>query len=120
MATPGSGSARNTVASLVSSHTAKLASQQVAPTGEIYAIYQEEDTAGTGVGWMLFSFALQDLYSCGYQSAVLWVLNSNDRARRFYERAGFQADGGKKTESRSGHVLHETRYRGDILAGPKS
>ena len=29
----------------------------------------------------------------GYRSITLWVLRDNQRARRFYERAGFAPDG---------------------------
>ena len=36
----------------------------------------------------------------GYRRIVLWVLEQNARARRFYERAGFRRQG-------RSHVLHE-------------
>jgi ribosomal protein S18 acetylase RimI-like enzyme len=47
----------------------------------------------------------------GFRVATLWVLVSNDRARRFYERSGWRVDGGKKTEEWSGVVLREERHR---------
>lgn len=79
-------------------------------TAEIYALYQEETVAGTGIGRALFELALDDLRSRGYQRVALWVLDSNSRARRFYERAGLHADGGQKSETLDGHVLRELRY----------
>jgi hypothetical protein len=42
------------------------------------------------------------------------VLEINARARRFYEIAGWWADGTTKTEQRSGVELREVRYRVDL------
>jgi RimJ/RimL family protein N-acetyltransferase len=39
------------------------------------------------------------------------VLDDNPRARRFYERAGWQPDGAAKTEERWGVAAAEVRYR---------
>ncbi len=39
------------------------------------------------------------------------MLETNVRARRFYETAGWRADGGRKTEQRGDVVLREVRYR---------
>lgn len=33
-----------------------------------------------------------------FRTAVLWVLESNERARRFYEVAGWKRDGAVSTE----------------------
>ena len=79
---------------------------------EIYAIYQEESVAGTGVGGALFEHALRDLSSRGYERVVLWVLESNSRARKFYERFGMTFDGGQKTETIEGNPLRHVRYCG--------
>jgi len=61
--------------------------------GELLAIYLEEDVAGTGVGSRLLEHATRGLRDQGWALASLWVLGSNDRARRFYERAGWAWDG---------------------------
>ncbi len=82
-----------------------------ASTGEVYAIYVDPDVAGTGVGWLLFTRTVEELRERGYDVATLWVLESNQRARRFYERAGWSADGATKVEQREGFVLREVRYR---------
>ena len=42
---------------------------------------------------------------------MLWVLKTNERARRFYEIAGWKTDGQTKTEERGRVVLNEVRYR---------
>jgi GNAT superfamily N-acetyltransferase len=81
-------------------------------TAEIYAIYVRPDRWGQGVGRSLFSHAKGRLASFGYSGAILWVLESNRRARRFYEIAGWTADGGTKLEiCPNGMELHEVRYR---------
>lgn len=81
---------------------------------EVGAIYLEADWAGKGVGRVLFAQAVEDLGLRGYDSAILWVLDSNARARRFYEIAGFKPDGATKIEQRQGFELRELRYRFDF------
>ena len=78
--------------------------------GELYAIYLDPSYWGRGVGRGLMDAAVAGLRADGYAAAVLWVLESNDRARRFYEIAGWSADGGRKTERRNDFELREVRY----------
>ncbi len=43
---------------------------------------------------------------------TLWVMTDNDRARRFYERLGFAADGAERSNTRLiGTPFAELRYR---------
>jgi GNAT superfamily N-acetyltransferase len=79
--------------------------------GEIYAIYLDPSSWGRGIGRELFKSANDWLSGEGYREAMLWVLASNDRARRFYEAAGWTADGGTKTEMYHESQLEEARYR---------
>jgi len=79
--------------------------------GEVYAIYVEPESWGTGAGRALFFDASSGLRSFGYREATLWVLASNLRARRFYERAGWKHDGATRVEHRGSAQLHEVRYR---------
>ncbi|HUA13732.1 MAG TPA: GNAT family N-acetyltransferase [Verrucomicrobiae bacterium] len=67
-------------------------------TGEVYAIYVHPRNWDQGIGQQLFSRASDRLAARGYATAVLWVLESNARARRFYEIAGWTADGRAKTD----------------------
>ena len=80
-------------------------------TGELSLIYLEQDAAGKGIGRVLFAHAVDDLRQRGYAQAMLWVLETNARARRFYEAAGWRVDGASKTEERPGALLREVRYR---------
>ncbi|HEX3961219.1 MAG TPA: GNAT family N-acetyltransferase [Trebonia sp.] len=56
-------------------------------TGEVFAIYADPDAWGTGAGRALMGSAVAELARLGYADASLWVLDANDRARRFYARA---------------------------------
>jgi len=82
-----------------------------AGTAEVFTIYLEPAVVGTGRGRTLFAHAVGDLRSGGSTSAELWGLSTNDRARRFYERAGWHTDGEERIESMYGMELRETRYR---------
>lgn len=62
-------------------------------SGELHAIYLVREVVGTGVGRLLLARAQQALRDAGYERAFLWVLASNERARRFYENAGWTWDG---------------------------
>ncbi len=79
-------------------------------TGEVALIYLLSEAAGKGIGRALFAHAVDDLRERGYHQATLWVLESNQRARRFYEAAGWVPDGADKTEELSGALMHEVRY----------
>jgi GNAT superfamily N-acetyltransferase len=82
-----------------------------ARVGEVYSIYLAPIAWGQGVGRALMSGALEHLAAAGYGEAMLWVLDTNARARRFYEAAGFSTDGGGKTDDSYGFPIHEVRYR---------
>lgn len=79
-------------------------------TGEVWAINLHADAWGTGIGSALFDATTESLRTQGYQAAMLWVLDTNRRARRFYEKHGWRADGGVKTDEHGGAVLHLVRY----------
>jgi RimJ/RimL family protein N-acetyltransferase len=79
--------------------------------GEIRAIYLVPAAWGRGHGRDLMTAALADLAAAGYAEATLWVLDRNNRARRFYEAAGFRADGSVKEYNGIGFTLPEVRYR---------
>jgi len=77
---------------------------------EIYAIYVDPARIGSGVGRALFEWSVGDLQVRGFVDVVLWVLDTNARARRFYEAAGMAADGGTKRATFGGVELTEVRY----------
>jgi GNAT superfamily N-acetyltransferase len=79
--------------------------------GEVYAIYVRPEHWSTGLGRALLPAAVDAL---GIRPVVLWVLAANARARRFYQLAGWRADGAEKMADLLGGVqLPEVRYRLD-------
>ena len=84
-------------------------------TGELLALYLEPELVGTGVGRALCARAGDGLRQDGFRVATLWVLESNPRARRFYERHGRQVDGGEKAEEFGDHTAREVRYRKALI-----
>jgi GNAT superfamily N-acetyltransferase len=83
-------------------------------TGELYLIYLARAAAGRGFGRALHEHVLDQLRGRGHRRAVLWTLETNARARRFYEVAGWRLEGARKTESRPGYELREVRYQLDL------
>ena len=79
-------------------------------TGEIYSIYVLEDFWNRGIGRTLTENALTALERDGFGSVKVWVLETNQRARSFYEKFGFKTEGLTKTEKREGFELREIRY----------
>ncbi|MCR3747730.1 GNAT family N-acetyltransferase [Lentzea californiensis] len=79
---------------------------------ELFALYVLPSAWGTPLGYELARAALG-----AEQDVVLWVFDENPRARRFYERLGFRADGTVKTETIGGAELREIRYRLTGVAG---
>jgi GNAT superfamily N-acetyltransferase len=82
--------------------------------GELYAIYLEQREAGRGTGRMLMGRVVEGLASRGYESAVLWVLETNARARRFYEAGGWTPDGRTQEIDFGIFKAIEVRYRRDL------
>lgn len=66
---------------------------QRAPT-EVYGLYLHPDCWGRGAGRHLLDSGLAQLPPA--TETTLWVLGSNARARRFYERQGWELDGASK------------------------
>ena len=82
-----------------------------AACGEIYALYVDPHAWSTGTGQQLHDGALAVLTADGSTVVTLWVLTSNDRARRFYSRRGWQLDGATKIVELDAVTLSEVRYK---------
>jgi ribosomal protein S18 acetylase RimI-like enzyme len=80
---------------------------------ELYAFYVHPGWWSAGAGRALMDRALRDTARLGFGEIVLWVLEKNTRARRFYERAGFTADGESSVLEGLGGVT-EVRYRREL------
>ena len=64
--------------------------------GEIPALYVDPGAWGRGAGAALIEASVNELRSGGCREGILWMLEGNERADRFYERHGWQRDGGRR------------------------
>lgn len=82
-----------------------------ADAGEVMALYVLARYWQTGVGLALWRAGLRDLMAQGYERLTLWVLAGNERAIRFYRKAGcVEQTGTERTLERGGVTLVEVRY----------
>lgn len=79
--------------------------------GELWGIYVLPEAWGSGAGTALMAAGIDTLRESGYREVILWVLEDNPRARRFYEREGWILDGGRRDEEFLGVTVAEVRYR---------
>ena len=59
--------------------------------------------------------SLDRLRDLGFTEVTLWVLDTNERSRRFYEAAGFALDGATKLHEIGGQAVTEFRYRRSLV-----
>jgi ribosomal protein S18 acetylase RimI-like enzyme len=78
---------------------------------ELFAIYVLPEAWGTGAGSALMRAGIEAMRLRASGDAVLWVLDDNPRARRFYEREGWTLDGERKEDEYLGLRVAEVRYR---------
>ncbi|MET7617494.1 GNAT family N-acetyltransferase [Streptomyces sp. NPDC005408] len=83
---------------------------QTAAVSELYAIYVLPDRVSTGVGRALMDELTGRASADGFERMLLWVLKENDRARRFYGKAGFAPDGAEEPFEVDGVAVPEVRY----------
>jgi GNAT superfamily N-acetyltransferase len=86
--------------------------------GQVGLIYLHPSAWGLGLGRALLTRATDELRDAGFAEALLWVIEGNERAIRFYERAGWHDDGGRLEQAITTHagtvVLRERRF----VSGP--
>ena len=80
-------------------------------TGELGAIYIDPASMKQGAGSALMEQSLQFLKEEGFTKATLWVLSSNEKARKWYESRGWKLEGKTKVDDRGEVQLHEIRYQ---------
>lgn len=78
-------------------------------TGQLTTLYLDPDWWGAGVGRALHDASLDRLAASGYDRAVLWMLSTNARARRFYGRQGWSRDGRMRIQQFGGTVVIDHR-----------
>lgn len=80
---------------------------------ELFAIYVLPDYQGRGVGRLLWQAARAFLAATGRDDFILWVLDSNETARRFYERQGARF-AGERDFPMGTAAIREVLYRTPI------
>ena len=85
--------------------------QELAGWGEIISIYLLPEYWRKGWGKRLFSAVVAELEAMGYRNLFLWVLESNQRARVFYERMGFHQNASYLDDEIGGMPVREVQYR---------
>jgi GNAT superfamily N-acetyltransferase len=85
-------------------------SREAEDEGELYGLYVAPEAWGRGAGRALIGRVEEEL-AREHAEAILWVLEDNPRARRFYELAGWELDGGRKRDVFLGVEVDEVRYR---------
>lgn len=78
---------------------------------EIALLYTHPRTWGSGAGRALLAAGEAALRERGCTEATLWTEERNERPRRFYEAAGWKADGEAQERVWNGAPLRELRYR---------
>ena len=81
-----------------------------ASTGQLAVLYVVPGAWDTGTGRALHDAALARLTSAGFTSAVVWMLATNDRARRFYLRRGWVRDRALRLQQFGGRVVLDHRF----------
>ena len=78
--------------------------------GEVISLYLLPEYMGRGYGKPLLETAVETLAEQGFRDVLLWVLEENHRARRFYEGAGFTPAGDVMEDEIGGKPLREVLY----------
>ena len=79
--------------------------------GDIYDLYVHPDSRHRGVGRHLLVTTTEHFKAEGFAEATLFVFEGNSRARKFYEQAGWDADGYRTNYERPEFTLPVLRYR---------
>jgi ribosomal protein S18 acetylase RimI-like enzyme len=83
-----------------------------ADVAEIYAVNVHPVRWRQGAGRLLCAHALREAAVREHTAITLWVMTDNGRARRFYQRLGFAADGAARINTQLiGSPFDEVRYR---------
>ncbi len=97
--------------------SAGLSRDQKAPTtvGEVYELYVEPECWSRGIGRELLGHAVKDLRDHGFRLATAWIIEDSERARLFYERAGWHFDGTRREVPIGSARIPEVRYRRHLV-----
>jgi GNAT superfamily N-acetyltransferase len=84
--------------------------------GELQTLYLDPGAWHQGAGSRLLSVAQVQLGRAGFTIASAWVLETNVRARTFYEHHGWRFDGATKLHDWGTFVVTDVRYRRPLVS----
>ena len=77
--------------------------------GELICIHSLQNNWAKGYGSAMMEFVLAQLQQAQYESVILWVFEDNTRARKFYEKHGFELTGQKKPANGIAELMYKKR-----------
>jgi GNAT superfamily N-acetyltransferase len=83
----------------------------VPDAGELCALYIDPPHWQEGIGRLLLAHGYERLRERGFEDAILWLLEGNGRAERFYRSDGWAPDGSSRHEDVWGVESHVIRFR---------
>lgn len=78
--------------------------------GELVSLYLLPEYTGRGYGRDMLRYAVKELYSLGFRRVMLWALEENVRAGKFYEKYGFMPTEEYMADSFAGREVRERLY----------
>lgn len=93
---------------------ATVGEDETGTVGLLALMYVAPTRWGRGVGSALMVGVRQALSDLGHSEAVLWVLEANRRARRFYEHDRWRAETATHDNDYGGTTLPALRYRANL------
>lgn len=77
--------------------------------GELICIHSLQNNWAKGYGSAMMEYVLAQLRQAGYGSVILWVFEANTRARKFYEKHGFELNGQKKLANGIAELMYKKK-----------
>ena len=77
--------------------------------GELICIHSLQNNWAKGYGSAMMEYVLAQLQQAQYESVILWVFEDNTRARKFYEKHGFELTGQKKPANGIAELMYKKR-----------
>jgi len=78
--------------------------------GELVSLYTDPDFWGKGTGQTLLEHAVNYLRESNCETAFLWVMEDNARARRFYERNNWIRSAETRERNREEKTITDLKY----------
>ena len=112
---PGEGDSDEQVVGFSSYGPERQRARGFTGRGEVWAFYLLPEVWGSGLATELMNHTETRLRAEGFDTAVLWVLKDNPRARNFYVRQGWQLTGiGAEFDEYCEVSVPEVEYRKEL------